>query len=69
MGEQAILWLCHMGIHERQADSAQRQRPQRLAINSAANAEPSFEDAAPLLSDKWLCRLAVTASAAEGHTE
>lgn len=42
---------------------------QRLAISSVANSEPGFEDAAPLLCDKWLCRLAVTASAAEGHTE
>lgn len=42
------------------------QRPERLAINSAANTESSCEDAIPLLSDTGLYRLAVGASAGEG---
>lgn len=49
-GKQTILWLSHMGIHERQADGTQRQRLKMLAISSAANTESSFEDAVPLMS-------------------
>ncbi len=46
---------------------AQRQRLERLAINSAANTESSCEDAMPLLSDTGLYMLAVSVSAGEGR--
>lgn len=51
----AILWLSHMGIHERQAD--RRTETERLAIRSAANTESSYENIFTLLSDTGLYTL------------
>lgn len=57
-GKQAILWLSHMGIHERQAGRAHRDQ-RRLPISSAAASESSCEDVISLLSGTGLERLTV----------
>lgn len=58
-GKQAILWLSHMGIHERQAGGRAHRDQRRLAISSAAASESSCDDVISLLSGTGLERLTV----------